>query len=83
MKLRLNLWKRQFTLMCWRCLTTGTTCVAGGPYRSDIRPEGLVGLLPSLAIVETIDGGSDFRFRLFGTVLAEYTGVDRTGERFS
>lgn len=53
------------------------------PDRSDIRPEGLVRFLPSLAIVETIDGGSDFRFRLFGTVLAEYTGVDRTGERFS
>lgn len=53
------------------------------PDRADINPSDLVRLLPSLGIIEAIDGGRDFRFRLYGSMLADQTGIDRTGELFS
>jgi len=53
------------------------------PDRSDIVPSEFVRMLPSVAIIEVIDGGRDFRFRLFGSELATWMGCDRTGQRFS
>lgn len=56
-----------------------------GPKTSstDIRPEEFRRLLPHIGIVEVLDGGADFRFRLFGEELFRVTGFDRTGEKFS
>lgn len=53
------------------------------PDRRDIVPSEFVRMLPSVAIIEVIDGGRDFRFRLFGSELATWMGCDRTGQRFS
>lgn len=53
------------------------------PDRRDIRPSEIVRMLPSVAIIEVIDGGRDFRFRLFGSELANWMGCDRTGQLFS
>ncbi|MEQ8281557.1 MAG: PAS domain-containing protein [Parvibaculum sp.] len=53
------------------------------PDRRDIRPSEFVRMLPSVAIIEVIGGGRDFRFRLFGSELANWMGCDRTGQRFS
>ena len=53
------------------------------PDRSDISPSDFARQLPNMTIVEVVDGGRDFRFRLFGSLLAAMTGHDRTGEYFS
>ncbi|WP_339831023.1 PAS domain-containing protein [uncultured Parvibaculum sp.] len=53
------------------------------PDRADIRPSDFARMLPSLAIIEVIDGGRDFRFRLFGSELANWMGCDRTDQYFS
>lgn len=53
------------------------------PDRADIRPSEFARMLPSVAIIEVIDAGRDFRFRLFGSELASWMGCDRTGQRFS
>lgn len=53
------------------------------PDRSDISPSDFSRLLPHMTIVEVLDGGRDFRFRLYGSALAAMTGRDRTGEYFS
>jgi len=53
------------------------------PDRRDILPSEFVRMLPSVAIIEVIDGGRDFRFRLFGSELATWMGCDRTGQHFS
>ncbi|MEX0837938.1 MAG: PAS domain-containing protein [Parvibaculum sp.] len=53
------------------------------PDRADIRPEEFRRLLPHIGIVEVLDGGADFRFRLFGEELFKITGFDRKGEKFS
>lgn len=53
------------------------------PDRADIQPSDLARLLPWIGIIEIIDSGRDFRFRLFGSGLVEWTGRDRSGELFS
>lgn len=53
------------------------------PDRSDISPSEFVRLLPWIGIIEVIGDGSDFRFRLFGSGLAEWVGRDRSDELFS
>jgi hypothetical protein len=53
------------------------------PDRADMSPSDFPRLLPNIAVVEVIDGGADFRFRLYGSELAAMTGRDRTGEYFS
>lgn len=53
------------------------------PDRADIRPSDFTRMLPSVAIIEVIDGGRDFRFRLFGSELATWMGCDRTDQRFT
>jgi hypothetical protein len=51
-----------------------------GPSRSAIRPEELALLLPNLALVDVVGDPPRFRFRLFGTNLAQGYGQDLTGK---
>ncbi|HEY4345228.1 MAG TPA: PAS domain-containing protein [Parvibaculum sp.] len=53
------------------------------PDRSDIDPADIVPLLPHITISEVLDGGADFRIRIFGTALVELIGEERTGKRLS
>ncbi len=53
------------------------------PDRQDILPSEIVKLLPNLHITEVLDGGRDFRIRLFGTALVNFLGAEMTGRRLS
>lgn len=53
------------------------------PDRNEISPSEIAKLLPWIGIIEVIASGRDFRFRVFGSGLAEWTGRDRSGELFS
>lgn len=49
------------------------------PDRADIRPSEIVKLLPNIILAEAVNGGEDFRTRIFGTALVELLGEERTG----
>lgn len=49
------------------------------PDRADILPADIVPLLPHISIHEVVDGGKDFRARIFGTAIVELVGEERTG----
>ena len=49
------------------------------PARRDIDPTEIPRLLPNLQLIEVINGGSRFRYRLIGTALVEAFGRDYTG----
>lgn len=49
------------------------------PDRADIVPADIVPLLPNIVIYDVIDGGRDFRTRVFGTAIVELVGEERTG----
>lgn len=51
--------------------------------RADISPADLLRFLPNMIIAEAVDGGEDFRTRLFGTALVELLGEERTGKLLS
>ncbi|MGV8997415.1 MAG: PAS domain-containing protein [Parvibaculaceae bacterium] len=53
------------------------------PERQDIVPREIVQLLPHTVIYDVLDGGTDFRVRVFGTALVELVGEERTGMRVS
>ena len=53
------------------------------PRRADIDPSEIVAHLPHLFMLDVIDGGKDFRFRLIGTHLVEGLGRDYTGKLVS
>ncbi len=53
------------------------------PDRSDIQPSEILKLLPNIIIAEALNGGEDFRTRLFGTGLVELLGEERTGKLLS
>lgn len=50
------------------------------PARADIKPTDFKSYLDSLAMVDVIDGGDEFRYRLVGTALTQYFFVDPTGK---
>jgi hypothetical protein len=51
------------------------------PRKRDIDPTEIPPkLLPNLQIIEVIDGGAQFRYRLIGTALVEAKGKDYTGQ---
>jgi hypothetical protein len=54
-----------------------------GPRRAEIDPTEIKKHLSHLIMVDVIDGGKDFRFRLIGTRIVEGLGHDNTGKRFS
>lgn len=51
--------------------------------RADINPAEIVRLLPYLIVLDVLDGGTDFRVRVFGTALVELMREERTGKRVS
>src|SRR5262245_27250689 len=53
------------------------------PARVDIRAEQLQPWLGNLILLDVIDGGKDFRYRLFGSVIAREAGFDLTGKFLS
>jgi hypothetical protein len=53
------------------------------PARADIDPADITALLPDIMMVDVLDGGRDFRFRLIGTRIVEGVGRDSTGRLFS
>lgn len=52
------------------------------PSRADVDPAELVALLPNLMLVDVVNDGARFRFRLVGTRVARASGEDRTGRFF-
>lgn len=53
------------------------------PRREDIDPTEIPALLPHVYLVDVIDGGRDFRFRLLGTHIVESVGLEFTGQLVS
>lgn len=53
------------------------------PLREAIDPAGMRALLPYTFLVDVLDGGSDFRYRLVGTDIVAHTPRDNTGFRLS
>jgi hypothetical protein len=53
------------------------------PKRADISPAKLRALLPWTWIVDVIDGGGDFRFRIAGERVVEYLGGRHAGKLLS
>jgi hypothetical protein len=53
------------------------------PRRSDIDPTELVPHLPTMYMIDVIDGGADFRYRLVGTKIVIGMGRDSTHKRLS
>ena len=49
------------------------------PARADIMPSEITTLLPYIMLIDVLDGGQDFYFRLVGTDVAY--GIDPTGRR--
>jgi hypothetical protein len=54
-----------------------------GPRRADIDPSEIVVHLPHIFMLDMLDGGQDFRYRLVGTRIVEGLGRDNTGKRLS
>jgi len=53
------------------------------PRRADIDPTEIPAHLPFIHLVDVLDGGADFRFRVVGTAITAGMGRDSTGKRFS
>jgi hypothetical protein len=53
------------------------------PPRAAIDPVEIPKHLPHLFMLDVVDAGSDFRFRLIGTEIVQGLGRDSTGRRFS
>lgn len=53
------------------------------PARHDIRPEELKPWFGNLIVLDVLDGGRDFRYRLFGTAIVFQAGFDMTGKLLS
>jgi hypothetical protein len=53
------------------------------PCRADVDPVELRMHLPNIFMVDVLDGGVDFRYRLIGTAIVAGLGRDSTGKRLS
>jgi hypothetical protein len=53
------------------------------PHRQDLRPSELTWLLGRIYLIDVLDGGADYRFRLFGIFWEKMYGADLTGQRLS
>ncbi len=49
------------------------------PARADIDPTEIPKLLPTMTLIDVVDGGARFRYRLVGTGLVEGYGIESTG----
>jgi hypothetical protein len=54
-----------------------------GPRRADIDPAEIKIHLPYVFMLDVLDGGADFRFRLIGTRIVDVLGRNSTGRRVS
>ena len=54
-----------------------------GPKRAEIDPAEIKAHLPYLYMVDVLDGGANFRFRLVGTRVVQALGHDSTGKSLS
>jgi hypothetical protein len=52
------------------------------PRRADIDPADIPTLLPNLQLIDVLDGGRRFRFRLVGTAIVTAFGAELTGRYF-
>ena len=50
------------------------------PARADLRPEDMKGILGTVSLVDVLSDPLDFRYSLFGSVVAEEYGFDMTGK---
>ena len=50
------------------------------PSRADMKPSDFKPHLDSIAMIDVLDGGAEFRYRLVGTLLTQYFMVDPTGK---
>ena len=55
----------------------------GQPDPAHIDPAAFVPALGYLMLLEPLDDGRDFRYRLYGTQIARWSGLDLTGQRVS
>jgi len=69
----------RFVLEHWRALSQG----AAAPPVVALDPGGLRPALGYLMLVEPLDGGADFRYRLYGSLIATVSGRDMTGKLVS
>jgi hypothetical protein len=53
------------------------------PRRADIDPIEIPSHLSHIHMMDVLDGGTDFRYRLVGTAIVEGLGRDNTGKRLS
>ena len=53
------------------------------PHRQDFRPTDVTWLLGYIYLIDVLDGGADYCFRLFGTFWEKMYGADLTGQRLS
>lgn len=51
----------------------------GLPTRDSIEPSDIKGLLPNVGLIDVLDGGENFRYRLIGTGMVNVFGRDFTG----
>lgn len=63
----------------WRALAGGRDL----PPAEAIDPAALIFILGWLMIIDPLDGGADFKYRLYGSSIAEVTGRDLTGCKIS
>jgi hypothetical protein len=63
-------------LAYWQRLRQGESL----PRRRDIDPSAIPRLLPHLQLIEVVDGGVRFRYRLVGTALVTAFGKEYTGQ---
>jgi hypothetical protein len=76
----------QFDAGALRFLTTYWHGLAGAgdlPHLKQIDPFALRPALGYVMLLDLVDGGRDFRYRLYGTMIASIAGVDMTGKLLS
>ncbi len=68
--------KLSFLLTHWAALKPGSAI----PSASTVDPLRIKPVLGYVMLLDPIDGGMDFRYRLFGSIIAQVSGLDLTGQ---
>lgn len=71
--------KLRFLFRYW----SGLPRSGAGPRVDRIDPLDMRPALGNIMLVDVVEGGRDFRYRLYGSVLAEVSGLDMTGKLVS
>jgi len=69
----------KFLLSYWTGLKVG----GDPPRHASIDPSDMWSALGFIMILEAIEGGADFRYRLYGSKIADRSKIDMTGKRLS